>query len=65
MSIKIQEIEVGKEKAVIIPQKSWKKILKKLEDLDDIRAYDEAMAEDDGTRYSLDEIKKKYLKKKK
>ena len=63
MSIKIQEIEVGQEKIVLVPKKTWKKILEKLEDIDDIRAYDEAMAKDDGYRISHEDLKKELFSK--
>lgn len=32
----------GKKKAVVVPVSEWKQILDALEELDDIRAYDEA-----------------------
>jgi hypothetical protein len=34
--------EQGRQKAVVVPIDEWRKILEALEDLDDIRAYDEA-----------------------
>ena len=34
--------ERGNRKAVVVPMAEWKQILESLEELDDIRAYDEA-----------------------
>jgi PHD/YefM family antitoxin component YafN of YafNO toxin-antitoxin module len=36
--------EHGKRKAVVVPMAEWKQILEALEELDDIRAYDNAKA---------------------
>lgn len=36
--------ENGKRKAVVVPVAEWKQILEALEELDDIRAYDNAKA---------------------
>ena len=32
----------GKKKAIVVPMTEWQKILEALEELDDIKAYDEA-----------------------
>ena len=37
--------EEGNRKAVVVPISSWQQILEALEELDDIRAYDEAKRE--------------------
>ena len=34
--------EKGRKKAVVLPYSAWKKIVNELEELEDIRAYDEA-----------------------
>jgi len=65
MNIPTQEIEIGKEKAVVIPKKIWKKILAMLEDMDDVRAYDKAKDEDDGYRISAEDLKKRIKEKRK
>jgi len=57
MNIQVQKINVGAEKIVILSEKMWKKIASALEDLDDIIAYDRAKKNDDGTRYSMDDIR--------
>ncbi len=51
----------GKKLAVILPIKDYEKMIEELEDLEDIRLYDEAKKEDDGKRILLSE----YLKKRK
>jgi hypothetical protein len=44
----------GKKLSVVLPLKEYKKILEELEELDDIRLYDEAMA-DKGISLPIDE----------
>jgi PHD/YefM family antitoxin component YafN of YafNO toxin-antitoxin module len=51
----------GKKLAVILPIKDYQKMLEELEDLEDVRLYDEAKKEDDGKRILLSE----YLKNRK
>jgi hypothetical protein len=51
----------GKKLGVLLAIKDYNKILEKLEELDDIRSYDLAKKEDDGTRILLTD----YLKKRK
>lgn len=51
----------GKKLAVILPIKDYEKMVEELEDLEDIRLYDEAKKEDDGKRILFSE----YLKKRK
>ena len=43
----------GKPVGVFLPIKEYNDLIEKLEELEDIRAYDEAKKEDDGTRISL------------
>ncbi len=51
----------GNKLAVILPIKEYQKMLEELEELEDIRLYDEAKKEDDGKRVLLSD----YLKKRK
>jgi hypothetical protein len=51
----------GKKLAVILPIKDYQKMLEELEDLEDVRLFDEAKKEDDGKRILLSE----YLKNRK
>ena len=51
----------GKKLAVILPIKEYQKMVEDLEDLDDIRQYDQAKKEDDGKRILFSD----YLKKRK
>ena len=50
--------EKGNRTAVVLPIKKYNKLLEKLEDLEDIKLFDEAKNEDDGFRISLEEYKK-------
>ncbi len=53
----------GKKIAIIIPIEDDKKLLEEVEELEDIRAYDEAKKEDNGDRIPFNEyIKKRNLK---
>ncbi len=47
--------EKGNRTAVVLPIKKYNKLIEKLEDLEDIRLYDEAKREDEGCRISIDE----------
>ena len=47
--------ETGNRTAVLLPIKKYNKLIEKLEDLEDVRLYDEAKSEDDGYRISIDE----------
>jgi PHD/YefM family antitoxin component YafN of YafNO toxin-antitoxin module len=49
----------GKKLAVILPIKDYEKMVEELEDLEDIRLYDEAKKEDDGKRILFSEYMKK------
>jgi len=53
--------EKGNRTAVVLPIKKYNKLIEKLEDLEDVRLYDEAKREDDGYRISFDD----YLKTRK
>ena len=53
--------EKGNRTAVVLPIKKYNKLIEKLEDLEDVRLYDEAKREDDGYRISFEE----YLKTRK
>jgi hypothetical protein len=49
---KVQVIEQGGKPAFyVVPAALWKKISAKAEDLDDVAAFDRAMANDDGVRF--------------
>jgi ribosome-binding protein aMBF1 (putative translation factor) len=54
--LKVQEIEIGKERAVIVPQRTWRRLLELLEDKEDVRLYDEAKAKPAGTTIEHDEL---------
>jgi len=41
-----------------LPIKKYNKLIEKLEDLEDVKLYDEAKKNDDGYRISLDDYKK-------
>ena len=45
----------GNRTAVVLPIKQYNKMIEKLEDLEDVRLYDEAKREDDGYRIPIDE----------
>jgi PHD/YefM family antitoxin component YafN of YafNO toxin-antitoxin module len=53
--------KAGNKSAVLLPIKEYEQLLEELEELEDIRLYDEAKKEDDGTRISFDD----YLKQRK
>ena len=63
MNIQIQKIKIGSESAVIIPAKTWEKVINALEDMIDVAAYEHAVKTDDGTRISFEDIKR-YLDEK-
>ncbi len=48
----------GKKDAVILPINEYNRLLEELEDMEDIRLYDEAKKNDDGFRISLDDYVK-------
>ena len=47
--------EKGNRTAVVLPIKKYNKMIEALEDLEDVRLYDEAKREDDGYRIPIDE----------
>jgi hypothetical protein len=53
--------ERGNKSAVILPIKEYDKLLEELEEIEDIRMYDEAKKADDGVRINLDD----YIKQRK
>jgi len=54
--------EKGNKISVILPLDEYEKILEELEELEDIRLYDEAKKEDDGDRILLSDYMKKRKK---
>jgi hypothetical protein len=50
--------EKGNRTAVLLPIKKYNKLMEKLEDLEDVRLYDEAKREDDGYRISFEDYMK-------
>jgi len=55
--IRVQKINIGDEKAVILSAKDWKKFVSAFEDLADAAAYDRAKKRDDGTYYTAEEAR--------
>jgi PHD/YefM family antitoxin component YafN of YafNO toxin-antitoxin module len=53
--------ETGSKSAVILPIKEYDMLLEELEEIEDIRIYDEAKKGDDGFRINLDD----YIKQRK
>lgn len=47
--------ENGNRTAVLLPIKKYNKLLEQLEDLEDVKLYDEAKHNDDGYRISLED----------
>lgn len=56
--------EKGNRTAVLLPIKKYNKLIEKLEDLEDVRLYDEAKREDDGYRISFEDYMKTRKSKK-
>jgi len=54
---------VGKKMSVVLPMKEFQNILEELEELEDIRLYDEAKKKDSGERILFSEYLKKRKKK--
>ncbi|TPG38826.1 type II toxin-antitoxin system Phd/YefM family antitoxin [Flavobacterium pectinovorum] len=48
----------GKKTAVLLPIKQYKKLLEKLEDLEDLKLYDEAKRNDGGFKISFEDYVK-------
>ena len=56
--------EKGNKTAVLLSIKKYNKLIEKLEDLEDVRLYDESKREDDGYRISFEDyIKHREAKK--
>lgn len=53
--------KAGNKNAVLLPINEYNMLLEELDELDDIRLYDEAKKEDDGTRISFED----YIKQRK
>jgi hypothetical protein len=45
----------GKKVSVILPIKQYEKLLEKLDDMEDLRLYDDSKKDDDGTRITLED----------
>ncbi len=50
--------ENGHKTSVIFTMEDYHKIMEELEAIDDVRLYDAAKKEDDGQRFTLDEVKR-------
>ncbi len=50
--------QAGNKNAVLLPIKEYQLLLEEIEELNDIRLYDEAKKGDDGTRISFDDYVK-------
>jgi hypothetical protein len=57
--------EKGKRTAVVMPIEKYNKLMEHLDDLEDVRLYDEAKRDDDGSRISLEDYMKSRETKKK
>jgi hypothetical protein len=47
--------EKGKRTAVVMPIEKYNKLMEHLDDLEDVRLYDEAKRDDDGSRIPIEE----------
>lgn len=45
----------GNKKYVLLPVEEYEALIERIEDLEDVRVYDEAVANDDGTRIPLED----------
>lgn len=45
----------GKKLAVVLPIKDYNKLIEELDELDDVKEFDKAKKEDDGTRISIED----------
>lgn len=52
----IQEIQIGKERAVIVPKDLWEQLIEQLEEIEDIKAYEASIAEPVEGFVELDEV---------
>ena len=55
MEYQARNDEKGNRTAEVMHRKKYNKLIEKLEDLEDVRLYDEAKMDDDGYRISIDE----------
>ena len=46
---KIQEIRIGREEAVIVPRKTWERLMENLEEMEDVKLYDRVKARKEKT----------------
>ena len=53
---KVQQVSIGNERAFIVPHHIWRRIILRLEELDDERAYDAAKTTSDQTTIEHDEV---------
>ena len=63
MNMQVQKIHIGSESAVIVPSTIWEKMMSAMEDLEDIIAYDRAKKNDDGIRFSFEDVEKRIMRK--
>jgi len=63
MNMDVQQVSIGREKAFIVPEKVWEKIMSVIEDAEDVVAYDRAKARDDGRRISIEDVEKRVKKR--
>ena len=54
--LEVQQIEIGKERAVIVPERTWKRLLALLEEKEDLRLYDKVKARPEGSVIEHDEL---------
>jgi DNA-binding XRE family transcriptional regulator len=54
--LKIQEIELGKERAVIVPIETWQELLDRLEEIEDERLYNESATDSDRSTITHDDL---------
>lgn len=55
MEIQFLTDEKGNRTAVLLPIEKYNRLIEELEDLEDVKLYDEAKKNDDGYRISIDE----------
>jgi len=55
MDIQYLSDKQGKQTAIVIPIKLWQKMKEKLEMWEDVKAFDQAVQEDDGSRIPIEE----------
>jgi DNA-binding XRE family transcriptional regulator len=55
-AFKVQEIKVGKERAVVVPIETWQRLMELLEEIEDEYLYDEAKADTSQDTISHEEL---------